>query len=265
MLDTRFSADLQGDESFTGQDFNPVSPLSTFNPNLHSEIERYRSSDRGDRRVIAALATIDREFAEADCQPAVAFSIPPPAISRAAYADEGFTHSAYFDPTLGTPFSTPRNDAVAASRVGKAFINGIRKAFIKTARKHRKPDAPKAAPCLTAVTIRGLASSRARPAVHTGASQGSSRKAADNAVKDGGASRTSRAKPQSSRWHIPLGEDYRLSSWGKRPTPRRGMTFVNSSCDCWRAQFANLFCTKCGPVLLREVPKQRATPKASRR
>ena len=38
-----------------------------------------------------------------------------------------------------------------------------------------------------------------------------------------------------------------------RPKARRGFTFINSNCECWRTP-AGVFCSKCSPVMLAEVP-----------
>jgi hypothetical protein len=213
------------------------------------------ASDRSDHRVIVALLTIERECAAAELEAVADLEavppVPPPAISTADYADEGFTRSAYFDATPATPAPTPRNHAVAASRLGKTFINGMRKAA------RRKSVTPK--PARTRRAVKSQRPARARPrSVRSPAVHGGARKADDDGDGSAAAPSRARAKSRLSRWHIPLGELYSLSPWGERPSPRRGMTFINASCDCWRAQFVNLFCTNCAPVLLREVPKKRA-------
>jgi hypothetical protein len=187
------------------------------------------ASDRSDHRVIVALLTIERECAAADLdaaaelEAAATFPIPPPAITTAGYADEGFAHSAYFDATPATPVPTPQNHAVAASRLGKTFINGMRKAG------RRKSVTPKPVMPRRAVG-KPLRAARAR-APHSRASHGGARKGGDDGRGD-------HAPPSTPP-----------------PKPRSGYRVVNANCECWRRQFSNLFCAKCTPVDLLEVPK----------
>jgi hypothetical protein len=127
-------------------------------------VERYRASERGDYRAIAALRTIERDCASADGPP-----LPPPVISTNAYADDG--QSPDFEASAVVPAHVV-GDAIAADRRGKAIIKIMRKAF-RT--KERKP--PRRAPSLRAAPLKRAARARA---VHSHTSHGGARKAGDD-------------------------------------------------------------------------------------
>ena len=251
MSDTRFNADLQGVESFTGQSFDPTNPLSTFNPEPRPILDGYRSSDRSDFRAIAAIATIEAELAEMARAPV-------------AVIQPGSTSAAPFAPCLApsldtrgepTPaFAPSGKHAARASKFGARMIGAMR-------RDHPLPLASPAdaahKPVRKAVHKPARKSARGRARRSPVVRKADGGDGSDGASGDGdgdGARRRNVSKPR----HIPVGSDFPLSPWGERPVPRRGMIFVNASCDCWRAQFTNLACTACEPILLREVPKRKA-------
>jgi hypothetical protein len=160
-----------------------------------SILDHYRSSERGDFRVMAAIATIGQEFAaqatavEPDRQTPliVPAPTPAPAIVTTGYADDDFA-PAHFDAAPIAPLPTPQNTAVAASRLGKAFITGMRKTFIRAMRKRRKPVLPTPAQLRSPVKTQRPPRARARRAVrspHSRSAPGGVRKGGDDGGGDG--------------------------------------------------------------------------------
>ena len=250
--------------------YTPTAPLAQapFNhpvdgPSPDSLIEQYRTSPRGDFRATAAIVTIAREWAAADhkaaaVQEAAPASLPVlrPAIS--AYADDGWNpdtevseigHACATGDTATTaaeaiavPAYVARN-AIAATWQWDIIISLMRKTFMAKRRTAlRRPTRSSSVKPLKRTT-----------AIRSPSSHGGARRAGDD-----GAGSSDGPDPNLTNavyWRADGEAMWRGKSlFAPLPKPRRGYTFVNANCECWRRKFSNLFCSKCTPVDRRRVP-----------
>jgi hypothetical protein len=165
-------------------------------PPFQEIIEQYRSSERGDVRVIATILTIDSEFAQADLErAATAPPIPPPAILTDAYGDDG--HSPYIEAAPDAYPSHMLCNALAAARIGKAIIRSQRK--VAKAGDISRKIAP-----VTPLKRRSVVGKPRPRAVHSHTAHGTRRKTADSGDSDPASkprSRIRREPPFKVGWH----------------------------------------------------------------